>query len=86
MMCRQDGGNIFSGAGGDTPVMDTDAGADTPTHQVAAAETSRTGQAAVPSEASGPDRKGAELRNDAAEEERRQKLRQVPSYNTCICD
>ncbi len=77
VLCRQDGGNIFSGVGGDTPVMDEDTGADTPTHQAAAEAASRAEQAAVPSEAPGPDRKGAELRNDAAEEERRQKLRQV---------
>ncbi|KAL3151330.1 hypothetical protein ABBQ38_013163 [Trebouxia sp. C0009 RCD-2024] len=72
----QDGGNLFSGASGDTPVMDEGAsGADTPTQR--AAEESRSGQPALPLEAPGPERKAADLRNDAAEEERRQKLRQV---------
>ena len=52
-------------------------GADTPTAQ--AADEGRTGQPAMPLEAPGPDRKAADLRNDAAEEERRQKLRQVCS-------
>ena len=64
---------MFSGAGGDTPVMDHDARADEQT----AADGGRAGQASLPLEAAGPDRKGADLRNDAAEEERRQKLRQV---------
>lgn len=63
--------------GADTPVMEQGAGADTPTQQAAAAEAGRARQAGAPSEPAGPDRKGAELRNDAAEEERRQKLRQV---------
>jgi hypothetical protein len=74
---RQDGGDIFSGGEGDTPIMSKDPRADPPTQQAAAAEAGRAGQAGVPSEAPGPDRKGADLRNDAAEEERRQKLRQV---------
>ena len=75
---RQDGGNIFSGVGGDTPVMGEEgSGADTPTQQVA--DQGRAGQPAMPLEAPGPDRKAADLRNDAAEEERRQKLRQVCS-------
>lgn len=66
--------------GADTPVMEQDAGTDTPTQQAAAAEAGRAGQAGAPSEPAGPDHKGAELRNDAAEEERRQKLRQVWSH------
>lgn len=53
-------------------------GADPPTQQ--AADEGRAGQPAMPLESPGPDRKAADLRNDAAEEERRQKLRQV-----CIC-
>ncbi|DBA82509.1 TPA: hypothetical protein ACH3X2_000737 [Trebouxia sp. C0005] len=73
----QDGGDIFSGGEGDTPIMGKDLGADPPTQQAAAAEAGRAGQAGGSSEAPGPDRKGADLRNDAAEEERRQKLRQV---------
>lgn len=78
MLCvsRQDAGNIFSGVGGDTPVMaEGGSGADTPTRQ--AADEGRAGHPAMPLDAPGPDRKAADLRNDAAEEERRQKLRQV---------
>lgn len=50
-------------------------GADTATQQLA--DEDRAGQPAMPLEAPGPDRKAADLRNDAAEEERRRKLRQV---------
>lgn len=56
---------------------DEGSGADTPPQQVA--EEGRAGQPAMPLEAPGPDRKASDLRNDAAEEERRQKLRQVCS-------
>lgn len=75
---RQDGGNIFSGPGGDTPLMDEGGTEqDTPTQQ--ATDEGRAGQPAMPLEPPGPDRKASDLRNDAAEEERRQKLRQVCS-------
>lgn len=50
---------------------------DTPTQR--AAEEARSGQPAAPLETPGPERKASDLRNDAAEEERRQKLRQVCS-------
>ena len=50
-------------------------GADTPLKGVP--EEGRGGQPAMPLDPPGPDRKAADLRNDAAEEERRQKLRQV---------
>ena len=75
-MHRQDAGNIFSGVGGDTPVMGPGgSGADTPTQK--ASEEGRAGQPAMPLDPPGPDRKAADLRNDVAEEERRHKLRQV---------
>ena len=57
-----------------------DTGADTP--PTGAPEEGRAGQPAMPLDPPGPDRKAADLRNDAAEEERRQKLRQVHVLTT----
>ena len=61
---------------GGTDSLDRSAGA-VSTGQDAAGQGSRAGPPAAPSEGPAPERKAAELRNDAAEEERRQKLRQV---------
>ena len=61
---------------GGTDALDRSAGASS-TEQDPAGQGSRAGPSAAPSEGPVPERKAAELRNDAAEEERRKKLRQV---------
>lgn len=76
MSCRHAGTNIFTGAGGPAAVMDEAAGAGTPPPPPAVDE-GRNGQASTPLDPPGPSRPAVDLRNDAAEEERRQKLRQV---------
>ena len=72
----QEDDDIFNGMTGGSDSLDRSAGA-VSTGQDAAGQGSRAGPLAAPSEGPVPERKAAELRNDAAEEERRQKLRKV---------
>ena len=71
---------MFSGAGGDTPVMQEAAAEGTPPHPPPAEE-GRAGKPSTPLDPPGLMRKPSELRNDAAEEERRQRLRQVCTHS-----
>ena len=68
---------MFSGVGSDTPDGE-ESGADTATLQVP--DESRAGRPVMPL----PAPKAADLRNDAAEEDRRHKLRQVCPCRQCM--
>ena len=76
MLRRHEGTDIFGGAGSDTPIMEDAAVEGTPPHPPPMEE-SRAGKPSTSLDPAGPMRKPTELRNDAAEEGRRQKLRQV---------